>query len=234
VIAYAAADPAVITVMQCRDAVCRRQEQLAFANVDTGGTVGGWVTVAIGRDGNPLIAFNDSKGNDLRVLHCGDPACAGPAASTIVDSRGDVGFAASIASGPDTFALISYFDASRQDLKVLRCGNNSCDQGNVSVAADTDGEVGQGTAMAIRQDGLGVVSYFDANQDDLRVLHCGNPGCTAGNTVTAVHTAGSVGAWTSMAIGADGLAVVSYFDATNQQLKVLHCGSVLCNNTGGQ
>ena len=57
----------------------------------------------------------------------------------------------------------------------------------------------------------------------LKVAHCGNVTCTAGNTLTTVDSEGFVG---SIAIGADGLPVVSYEE--NDALKVAHCGNVTC------
>ena len=45
----------------------------------------------------------------------------------------------------------------------------------------------------------------------------------------AVDTAGSVGqTTTSITLGADGLGLISYYDTTNADLKVLHCSNTLC------
>ncbi len=48
------------------------------------------------------------------------------------------------------------------------------------------------------------------------------------NSLIAVDSAGFVGLYTSITIGTDGLPVVSYFDNTNGDLKVVKCGSILC------
>ena len=84
------------------------------------------------------------------------------------------------------------------------------------------------SSATIGSDGLPVISFFNT---DLNVLHCGNAACTAGNTITAVDTAGDVGAYNSIAIGADGLPVISYYDTTNGNLKVAHCGNAACTSS---
>ena len=38
-----------------------------------------------------------------------------------------------------------------------------------------------------------------------------------------------VGQWSSIAIGDDGLPVISYYDATAGDLKVARCGNVRCD-----
>jgi hypothetical protein len=43
-----------------------------------------------------------------------------------------------------------------------------------------------------------------------------------------VDSAGSVGQYSSVAIGTDGLALISYYDATNGDLKVAHCADLAC------
>jgi hypothetical protein len=49
--------------------------------------------------------------------------------------------------------------------------------------------------------------------------------------ISAPDTEGSVGWHISIAIGADGLPIVSYYDETNGNLKFLHCGNPACSVT---
>jgi hypothetical protein len=46
--------------------------------------------------------------------------------------------------------------------------------------------------------------------------------------VTTLDSAGDVGASAAVAIGSDGLGLISYTDATNQSLKVAHCSNAAC------
>jgi predicted regulator of Ras-like GTPase activity (Roadblock/LC7/MglB family) len=63
------------------------------------------------------------------------------------------------------------------------------------------------------------------------VAHCNDLACTGGDeTISTVDSAGDVGTSTSIAIGADGLPVISYSDDANYDLKVAHCNNVTCTS----
>jgi hypothetical protein len=71
--------------------------------------------------------------------------------------------------------------------------------------------------------GFGLIAYVYNGQ--LRVAHCSNLLCSAAtsNPIDSTSTA-----YASLAIGADGLPLVSYFDSANADLKVAHCADALC------
>src|SRR5512138_1851477 len=50
----------------------------------------------------------------------------------------------------------------------------------------------------------------------------------AGNTIRVVDSGGDVGRYTSIAVGADGLPIIAYYDATNADLKIAHCDDATC------
>ena len=103
-------------------------------------------------------------------------------------------------------------DATSSALKVAHCDDVACDAATVSTV-DGSGIEGEYSSITTAADGLGVISYRDgtgANQD-LKVAHCANVGCTSSSYVT-VDTPGDVGWNTSVTIGSDGLPFVSYRD----------------------
>ena len=95
---------------------------------------------------------------------------------------------------------------------------------------DSVGDVGNSTSMTVGADGLGLMSYYDRTTGDLKVAHCTNTAC-ASATKGTLDSAGETGAGaleTSLTLGADGLGLISYFDATNIALKVAHCMNIAC------
>ncbi|MGD8431285.1 MAG: hypothetical protein PVG23_01780, partial [Nitrosopumilaceae archaeon] len=59
---------------------------------------------------------------------------------------------------------------------------------------------------------------------------CKNPVCSTTNTPLTLDSgsaSGSVGQYSSIAIGIDGNPVISYYDTTNEDLKVAIDGTVL-------
>ena len=226
VVSYRDGTNADLKVLHCGNATCTSGNTVTA--VDTAGNFGQDSALTIGADGLPVVSYSDGSNADLKVLHCGDSACTSGNTMTSVDTAGGVGLFNSITIGADSLPVMSYLDVTNWDLKVLHCGDAACTAGNTATAVDTAGAVGWATSIATGADGLPVVSYVDYTNYDLKVLHCGDAACTAGNTATAVDTAGNVGQYNSITIGADGLPVVSYFDYTNFDLKVLHCGNAAC------
>ena len=149
---------------------------------------------------------------------------------TTVDSTGDVGHYTSITLGADNFPVISYRDITNADLKVVKCGNAACSSGNTLTTVDSTGDVGYYTSITLGADNFPVISYRDNTNLDLKVVKCGNAACSSGNTLTTVDSTGNVGYYPSITLGADNFPVISYYDYTNADLKVVKCGNAACSS----
>ena len=57
----------------------------------------------------------------------------------VVDSLNDVGMYSSIFVPADSQPIISYWDYSYRDLKVIKCGNSSCTSANIVSILDSAG-----------------------------------------------------------------------------------------------
>ncbi len=142
-----------------------------------------------------------------------------------------VGAYASLAIGVDGYPVISYYDFTNDDLKVVHCTNAACSTFDTPRTVD-DGSspaFGAFTSLAIGADGNPIISYGGTG-GDLMVAHCDDPACTAA-TARVVDVAGNLQGYmdTSIAIGVDGYPIVSYHDyGFRNDLKVVHCTNVAC------
>ena len=220
-----------LRITKCGNTSCSSGNTMSV--VDSAGTIGSWTSLAIGTDGRPVIAYQDTAGGGLRIAKCGNAACSSGNTTTTVLAGGALGIFASLAIGTDGLPVISWQnDDVDGNLRVTKCGNTSCTSGNTSTLIDVlTTDLGYYSSLAIGTDGLPVISYYNEASDDLMVAKCGNASCTSGNTTSTIDGAGSRGLWTSIAIGTDGLPVISYYNLTDGDLLVAHCANPSCSAT---
>jgi hypothetical protein len=137
-------------------------------------------SLAIGTDGNPVIAYRSQPTTSkLRFARCNDPTCATSVLSTLDGNDGaPVGDYPSIAIGADGFPVIAYRDRSRGTLKVLHCGDAACSAGGNTISTvDAVADAGSFAAMAIAADGLPIITHTDTSTRQLRVRKCASATC---------------------------------------------------------
>jgi hypothetical protein len=211
-----------LTTTHCGDVSCSSGNLSAINGV----RVAFGPSVAVGIDGIPILAFQDQATLDLKVARCVIATCTTGigAAATVVPSPGGLLRAIFIAIGADGLPVVSYLHLST--LKVAHCDNAACTAVTPPFTVDPDVDSLVSTSIAIGTDGLPIVVYHTASAGNLKIVHCGNAACTAGNTVTTVDTSPTGGGAAAIAIGTDGLPVISY--RVSFALKIAHCGNVSC------
>ena len=226
-----------LKLLHCTDANCAGK---VITEPDP--TADGGVTSSITLDGsgNPVVSHfdGDNAHLELRLVHCNDPNCTGGGKSlTTPDTVGYVGVDSSLALDASGNPVISYqyfSGGSTGYLKVLHCNDPNCsgdESANMRVV-DEASDVDYYTSLELDNHGNPVVSYYSRSSRDLKVLHCNDPNCdptvNGPESIASPDTDGDVGLWTSLALDAAGHPVVSYYDATNHKLKVLHCDTLAC------
>ncbi|MDA0244537.1 MAG: hypothetical protein OT477_14055 [Chloroflexi bacterium] len=194
---------------------------------DTATDTGLFPSVAIGRDGLPLIAYRKITGSDLQVAHCHDMACSTATVTTLVSANLINGIP-NIAIGSDGLGIISYYDDTNDDLRVAHCSNVACTEMTTALV-DALNNVGLQSAIAIGTDGFPLIAYIDSTGGNLKVAHCQNVLCTASSTATVDNSADFVGSNPSVVIGSDGLGLISYANSTTRDLEVAHCSNTACS-----
>ena len=227
VVSYYDATSGKLKVLHCGNAACNAGNIIAIP--DTNSSNGVQSSIKLNALGNPVVAYFDFTNSSLKFLVCGNANCSAANTITTIDSAGDVGRYPSLVIDANGKPVISYLDLTNGKLKIARCGNATCSGGNTITSIGSNGVAGYFSSLMLDANGNPVVSYYDQTNGDLTVLHCGNTTCTSGNTVTAPDTPGQTGQYTSLKLDASGNPIVSYYDATNGDLKVLHCSSPTCN-----
>jgi len=236
VIAYGNAVEYVLKVAKCDDVACTGGGEILSVVYDPVEFAGWSCSLAIGHDGYPVISsiIQSFIPTYLVVTKCNDAACAGGDETTTTLPGTNIG-TTSIAIGTDSNPVISYWASGYTQLKVAHCNDSACTGNNelVSIVDDVD-DVGEFNSIAIGDDGLPVISYYDRTAGALKVAKCNDKACTGGNeTITTVDDPPtSAGFQTSITIGADGRPVISYwqYDAAGARLKVTRCGNAACDD----
>lgn len=144
---------------------------------------------------------------------------------------GNSGNRPSLSIAADGNPLGSYVSAT--GLGLFRCSTVTCGTG-YGIGLSVDASVNPSSqyhSLAIAPDGAPLVAYNSVG-GALRLLKC--PQSVAGTcinpSVTTVDSSANVGLWNSLAIGADGFPVISYYDGTNSHLKVAKCANSACTS----
>ena len=225
-----------LKVAKCNDTACAGVDETITTVDDPSNFVGTYTSLAIGADGLPVIAYRDDTAGSLKVAKCNDAACAGvdETITTVDDPVNVVGEYTSLAIGADGFPVISYRDNTAGSLKVAKCNDAACAGGDETITTVDDpiNGVGRYTSLAIGADGLPLISYHDFAAGSLKVAKCNDAACAGGDeSITTVDDpANNVGYYTSLAIGTDGLPVISYTDESAQTLKVAKCRNASCRD----
>jgi len=210
----------------CGNATCSSGNTVAL--IDSGGDVGLYTSVAINNLGNPVVSYYDVTNSDLKVAVCGNPTCSSGVTPITLDSAGIVGQYSSVVINSLGNPVISYYDLSNGDLKLVACGNVTCTGGNTFSIVDSAGAVGPYTSIVLNSLGNPVISYSDSSNFYLKLAVCGNATCSNGNNITTVDADGAVGDYTSIALSSAGNPVISYADDVNGDLKVAVCTNPTC------
>lgn len=164
-----------------------------------------------------------------------DSVCSSnPQLTTNVDN----GNATNINTGIDmaldsnNYPVIAYYDyaAAQLNLELIRCNDVSCSGNDESfVALDTTGDVGSSLSIILDSNSYPVVSYYDATNTALKIVHCGNANCSSGNTINTIDDNGNVGSFSTIRLDSNGYPVITYYDTTNTAVKLVHCNDVHCS-----
>ncbi len=112
-----------------------------------------------------------------------------------------------------------------------------CTPGATTIATlDSAGDVGRYVVSAIGSDNLPFLVYFDTTNQRLKVAHCNDAACSTRTTTVVDTTLGNMASsdypeGIDLAIGSDGLPIMSYYSIADLGLRVRHCNNVACTSS---
>ena len=198
--------------------------------VDDLGRAGEGTSIAIGSDGLPIISFRDHFTERLRVVHCGDATCSDSNLTQALDEDDFGGFQSSLAIGSDGLPIIVYRIGLTDDLRIIHCGNIRCSKDNIGRTLDSLGNVGFDPSIAIGSDGLPVIAYKNGSTSDLKFVRCEDVSCITKGDPETLDSGPLTGFDPSITIASDGFPIISYQDASKEDLVLIHCGDVACTS----
>lgn len=127
-------------------------------------------------------------------------------------------------------------DGCSADCHVEPCwvcpgGGAPCVPGPAGVVTiDDTADVGKHVSLAIGDESLPVLSYYDSSNKDLKVARCNDAFCSTAS-INRVDSDGDVGTNSSLVIGTDGLPLVVYRRADGlTELLAAHCDDASCSS----
>ena len=96
-----------------------------------------------------------------------------------------------------------------------------------TLATLDDGAQGS-TAIALGRDGLPVIAWSVTGEGVVHLSRCLDVLCVTAVTTNAAATDTSGGARLALAMGTDGLPIMSHGATGGTGLQVTHCGNVFC------
>lgn len=216
-----------LKILHCGNNVCSTGNTIATPDI---GNVGLYTSVTVDGNNFPVVSYYDATNGKLKILHCGNAACT--AGNTIVkpDLTSSNGVQSSIRLNAAGHPVVAYFDFTNSALKILNCGNSTCNAGNAIVTVDSAADVGRYPSLMLDSNQKPVVSYLDLTNGKLKVLHCGNTLCTVGNSLATIPSGGVAGYYSSLSLDANNIPTISYYDLTNTNLNVVRCGDANCTS----
>ncbi len=211
-----------LRVYQCDNLACSTGAAFAHPGTD----VPHGISIAMRSDGRPLMTFGGNAGSGARVrtYDCSDTGCTSGTLRNLTAVSYTATVAIAIRGNGRPLVASAGIGSS---LGVHDCADALCVASTLSLlTSNTTNSVG----MTLRSDGRALIAYgvsIASGVSDLRVFDCADSSCTAGSSRNVIGQ-GDFGKAAAMALRSDGRAVLAYYDAGNDDLRLHICANPDC------
>ncbi len=222
-----------INFYHCTNLDCSSRDIVSIGNsfVNFGGS---YLSLAVGKDGLPAIAYYDDANADVRFIHCLDLSCNTRTDTGVDTSGSNVGQQVTLAIPTDGRPVMAYYNATNDSVVFARCGEPSCTVTSkiFITTLDTTGDPGRFISMTIGNDNFPVISYRESFFNRFLIFKCNAADCTSGSAAgqEVDSNVPFPGFYNSIKVGVDGRVITVYQSATTTfKLFAYTCGEANCN-----
>jgi hypothetical protein len=226
-------------VVNCLDAACTRSQTTTLDSSAQIG-LGAGNSIAVDKDGLPVVAYYDGVAGDLKLFRCKNDRC--PLSSSTektLDTGGDVGARPTVRVSRNGAIAVAYEDRTNGQVKLTTCGDSTCSGGGFVQTTVSIG-AGKNPALAMDANGLPVIAYF-SDTGAVILQRCSNPLCTLISTPVTLATPARTLGGISLMMGADGFPLVTYSGGQTvtqttpvptAEINVARCADASCSAGG--
>jgi len=191
--------------------------------LDESGNVGRNSRIVLREDSRPLLIYRDITNETLKVYNCDDDHCGSGSAQTLVTTGLTRG--ADVALRINGHPIISYVDnsAGPNQLKVFECDDENCSGGIERTLAEDRSVLD--TTIGVRGFGRPLIVY-SLLFDGLAQIDCFSFDCASTRAPQALDDLRSVNQPDLAFVPSTGRTVVSYYDLTNDDLRLFRLGGL--------
>jgi hypothetical protein len=204
--------------------------------IDAGGDRGLWTAIAINNQGYPFMTYRDATAspNRIRTAACSTADCSGSITYTLHDAGTDfTGFSgSSVAIRSDNRPIFMFANTTLNnwDPRIANCTNATCTSSTVYGPNPSASQVGTWPAIVIRPNGLPLgVSLLTSSVNLTQFYDCTTVDCSGTINAYSADSVDNGRLHTSMAIRANGMPFVTYYDGTNGDLRLINCTTSNCS-----
>src|SRR5215467_7630830 len=164
-----------LTFVKCGDPSCATVTKVKL--LDSPGRVFK-VSMVLNKADIPVVGYQNRDG-DLLVLTCGNANCSAGNVIADADSQGNTGFGVSLALDASGNPVVSYSSNQNGGLRLLHCGNATCQSANTITTLDTAAAAGD-TSLALDAVGNPVITYYQqamGGTKNVNLVHCSDALC---------------------------------------------------------
>jgi len=171
--------------------------------------VGQYVSLKVGADGRPRMAYYEETERDLKYVDW-NASAASWNPPTYLDYVNDTGQFASLALNASDLSRIAYYNETARSLMYVRQGNATT--WSLPEVVDPGPGVGKYASLALNATGLARIAYYNETSRALVYVNETSPGVWSPPSV--LDQGNDVGQFASLALDASGYAHIAYYDGT--------------------